>query len=290
MLACAGSPLQLGLFLFAFGAAMGSLDVAINLHAIEVEKGSDRPLMSGFHAQFSLGGFLGAGLMTVLLSLALNLLAACLLGAVMMLAVVWGAAPGLLRDRPQAADSALALPRGKIWLIAALTAIAFLAEGGILDWSALLITGTGKVRQAHGGLGYMLFAMAMVAGRLGGDTLAVRFGDGRLLRASGLLAFAGFAVLLAVSVPAVSLSGFVLIGLGLANIVPVLFRRAGQQQAMPPALAVAAVTTSGYAGILLGPALIGFVAQWWGLAAAFAALAGLLMLVVFSARTVSRQD
>lgn len=92
------------------------------------------------------------------------------------------------------------------------------------------------------------------------------------------------------SVPAVSLSGFVLIGLGLANIVPVLFRRAGQQQAMPPALAVAAVTTSGYAGILLGPALIGFVAQWWGLAAAFAALAGLLMLVVFSARTVSRQD
>lgn len=288
VLACAHTALLLGVFLFAFGAAMGSLDVAVNLHAVEVEKGSDRPLMSGFHAQFSLGAFLGAGIMTLLLSLRLSLLAACILGAAMMLAAVLLSAPGLLRDRPPSAAGTLALPRGKIWLIAVLTAIAFLAEGGILDWSALLLIGMGKVQQAHGGLGYMLFAIAMVAGRLGGDALAMRFGDCSVLRTSGLLSVCGFVVLLAVSNPVMSLSGFIWIGLGLANVVPVLFRRAGQQQDMPPALAIAAVTTTGYAGILLGPALLGLVAQWLGLAVSFAALAVLLMLVVFSAKVVSR--
>ena len=274
----------LGVFLFAFGAAMGSLDVAINLHAIEVEQSSDTPLMSGFHAMFRLGAFLGAGFITLLLSLQMRLLTACVAGTLIMIGALAFSAPKLLRDRPPAGDTTLAMPRGKIWLIAGLTAIAFLAEGGILDWSALLIVATEKVKASHGGLGYMLFAIAMVAGRLNGDRLATRFGDYRLLISSGLLSVAGFVVLLAIDQTTMSLAGFTLIGLGLANIVPVLFRRAGQQKDMPPALAIAAVTTAGYAGILIGPAMIGFVAEWIGLTASFWCLAGLIVFVVIFSR------
>ncbi|MBU2884595.1 MFS transporter [Gilvimarinus agarilyticus] len=278
----------LGVVLFAFGAAMGSLDVAINLHAIEVEQASDQPLMSGFHAMFSLGAFIGAGFITLLLSLQLNLLTACLAGTVIMIGTMAFSAPKLLHDRPPAGDTTLAMPRGKIWLIAALTAIAFLAEGGILDWSALLIVATEKVQASHGGLGYMLFAIAMVAGRLNGDRLATRFGDYRLLVSSGLLSVAGFVVLLAIDQTTVSLAGFTLIGLGLANIVPVLFRRAGKQKDMPPALAISAVTTAGYAGILIGPALIGFVAEWVGLTTSFWILAAMLLSVPLAAKSSSR--
>lgn len=288
LLPLADSALVLGAILFAFGAAMGSLDVAINLHAIEVEQASSKPLMSGFHGLFSLGAFLGAGYMTALLSLQVSLFNACVLGALIMLATMALSAPKLLRDKPPAGDQALALPKGKIWLLAALTAIAFLAEGGILDWSALLIIETGKVQENHGGLGYMLFAIAMVAGRFSGDALATRLGDLRLLLSSSVLSVVGFLTLLSIEQTTLSLFGFILIGLGLANIVPILFRRAGKQNDMPPALAIAAVTTAGYAGILIGPAMIGFVAEWIGLTASFWCLAGLLVFVVVGARKSCR--
>lgn len=285
----ADSTTILGALLFVFGAAMGSLDVAINLHAIEVEQASSKPLMSGFHALFSLGAFLGAGYMTLLLATGLGLFAACALGSLLMIVTLALTAPRLLRDRPPASEQALALPKGKIWLLAALTAIAFLAEGGILDWSALLIIESGKVSTAMGGLGYMLFAIAMVIGRLSGDSLATKLGDFKLLLASAMVSFAGFVVLLSVDYAPVSLLGFIFIGLGLANIVPVLFRRAGQQEHMPPALAIAAVTTAGYAGILIGPALLGFVADWIGLSASFWVLAGLLLVIVASAQSATRK-
>jgi predicted MFS family arabinose efflux permease len=289
MLAIVATPWALGLVLIFFGAAVGSLDVAMNIHAVEVEKASDRPLMSGFHALFSIGGFTGSAAMTLLLTLQMGPFAATLLASVFMLAATLIAWPRLLRTAQGHEGPLFVMPHGVILVLAGLAAIMFLVEGALLDWSALLITSQDIVEASRGGVGYMLFASAMTAGRLSGDAVTGRFGDRAILIGGGGIALAGFAVLLISPFPWIALAGFVLIGLGAANIVPVFFRLAGSQKVMPSALAVAAVTTTGYAGILVGPAGIGFVADLLGLPAAFWMLALLLCLVPVCAGMVTRQ-
>lgn len=278
LLALAGSPIALGAALFVFGAALGSIDVAMNIHAVEVERASGRPLMSGFHALFSIGGFAGATSMTLMLSLGLSPLEGVLANAALMIAAMALAAPRLTRGARDPDGARFALPHGVVLLLSLLAAATFLAEGAMLDWSALLITKSGLVAVARGGLGYMLFSIAMTAGRLVGDKVVARLGDRNVLRLGGLLAVAGFVVLLTIPTAFVALSGFILIGLGAANIVPVLFRLAGAQTAMPAAQAISALSTIGYAGILIGPAGIGGIADVTGLHGAFWLLAGLFAL------------
>ncbi|MCA0208865.1 MAG: MFS transporter [Proteobacteria bacterium] len=287
-LSIAATPLALGAILLVFGGALGSLDVAVNVHAVEVERASGVPLMSGFHALFSIGGFAGAGLMTLFLSLEVDTLAATLICAAFMLAAMLVARPRLLATRGAEDGPLFVRPQGIVLLLSILAMVTFLAEGAMLDWSALLITQGGLVDVKQGGVGYILFAIAMTAGRLLGDRLVARIGDYRTLLGGGTVAVLGFAVLLAVPVAPVALGGFVLIGLGASNLVPVLFRRAGSQSNMPPALAIGALTTLGYAGILVGPAGIGVVAKAVGLPAAFWILAALLLLVPLTARRVTR--
>ena len=268
-LAIASTPFTLGVTLLFFGAALGSLDVAMNIHAVEVERAEGRPLLSGFHALYSLGGFAGAAFITMLLSFGLGPIACVVVGAGLMVLAMFATWPGLLKTRSADGDPHFAWPRGVVLIIAALTAIMFLAEGAVLDWSALLITGNGLVDVEQGGLGFVLFSVAMTVMRLTGDALTARIGDRAIMIWGSLVAIVGFVVVLLAPVVAVAMAGFILIGVGAANVVPVLFRRAGSQTVMPPVLAIAAITTMGYAGILLGPALIGFVADHVGLTLAF---------------------
>jgi len=287
LLAVVSTPLTLAIALLAFGASLGSLDVAMNIHAIEVERMEARHLMSGFHALFSVGGFIGSSLMTFLLSMHIGTLASTVLCAVLMLAAITAARPRLL-DTAQEHDAPLfVVPRGVVLLLAALTGITFLVEGALLDWSALLITGKGLVAAARGGVGYMLFSIAMTVGRLSGDAITARLGDRTVMFWGGVLATVGFVILLTAPVSVVAMSGFLLVGLGASNVVPVLFRKAGAQRAMPSALAVAAITITGYAGNLVGPAGVGFVANRVGLPGAFWVLAALLCLVPCCARMVT---
>ncbi len=286
-LAIAGTSTTLGLALFAFGASLGSLDVAMNVHAVEVEKASRDPLMSGFHALFSVGGFLGSASATVLLSGHLDPGQTAMCDAVVVAVLTAAAWPFLLVRNSSEQKPLLVMPHGIVLLLSALSAVVFLVEGALLDWSALLIIDSRFVAPAQGGLGYMLFTVAMTLGRLTGDRLASRFGGRRLLVWGGIVAIAGVAILLEVPIPSVAMAGFVLIGLGAANIVPVLFRQAGAQTIMPPGLAVAALTTVGYAGVLAGPASIGFVAHLTGLHTAFWLLAGLLCLIPMFARAAT---
>ncbi|WAC72320.1 MFS transporter [Roseateles sp. SL47] len=286
LLSVLATPWSLGAALAVFGACLGSLDVAMNVNAVEVEKQSGRPLMSGFHALYSVGGFAGAGFMTLLLSLEFEPLHATLLGAVLMAAAVVMAWPYLLLTSSSSQAPLFVAPRGLVVLLAALAGIIFLVEGAILDWSALLITSTGLVNKAQGGLGFMLFSVAMTVGRFSGDALVSRLGDRTTLISGGLLGALGVAVVVLSPMAALAALGFVMVGLGASNLVPVLFRRAGQQTVMPAAFAVAAVTSTGYAGVLLGPALIGFVAHGVGLSNAFWWLGGLLLLVPIAARWV----
>lgn len=287
LLSIAYTPLTLGIALFAFGGSLGSIDVAMNIHAVDVERAAGRPLISGFHALFSIGGFAGAAMVTVLLSLGLSPLGGSLIGAALLICATAIAWPRLLKTKQIHDAPLLAAPRGIVLLLAGLAAVTFLTEGAILDWSALLITSAGFVKATQGGIGYMLFAIAMTGGRLVGDAVNARIGDRATLVWGGLTAVLGFLVLITAPIAPVAITGFVLIGMGASNIVPVLFRRAGAQTAMPSGLAVAAITTTGYAGILAGPAGIGFVAKAASLQTAFWVLAGLMCLVPLCAGVVT---
>ena len=284
LLAIAPTAWSLALVLFLFGATIGTLDVAMNIQAVIVEKEYDGALMSGFHGLFSVGGIVGAGSMTLMLWAGMDLVAASLVLAAAVALVLIGAGPYLLRDpAPSERDAPLfAMPRGAVILIGALCSLVFLAEGAVLDWSAVMLTSGGGFTAGQGGLGYAAFAVAMTIGRLNGDKMVQRWGGARLLLLGGLCAALGFLIVVLAPSPWIALAGFALIGTGASNIVPVLFSAAGSQQDMPASLAISAITTIGYAGILAGPGLIGFVAHAFGLQLAFAGLACGMLLVAAS--------
>ncbi|WP_263143373.1 MFS transporter [Pseudomonas sp. RIT-PI-AD] len=282
------APFALGLALFLFGAGVGTVDVAVNIQAVQVEKANGRALMSGFHGLFSVGGIAGAGGVSLLLWLGAAPLEAALAVSALIVVAILACARHLLPDAgPASASGAakgFAIPHGIVLFIGLLTFIAFLAEGAILDWSAVLLTAHKHLDAARAGLGYASFAIAMTFGRLYGDRIVQTLGGKRVLVVGGLLSAAGLALAVFAPYWPLALAGFALVGLGASNIVPVLYSAIGRQQAMPDHQAVAAVTTLGYAGILAGPALIGLVAHLIGLPFALLGVAALLTLVAASAR------
>jgi predicted MFS family arabinose efflux permease len=285
-LAFAPTPLLLGATLFAFGASIGTLDVGMNVQAVIVERESGGSLMSGFHGLFSVGGFIGAGLMALMLWLGVSPIASATVVAALVALSLIVAAPHLLRE-PDAAERDAPLfvvPHGAVILIGALCFLCFLAEGAVLDWSALLLTVDQGLDASRGGLGYAAFAIAMTLGRLTGDRVVRGLGGKRVLLLGGLCGAAGFFLSVLAPTAPLALVGFVLIGLGASNVVPILFTAAGNQAVMPASLAIAAVTSLGYLGILAGPALIGFVAHASSLSLAFGALGGFMLLIAASAR------
>src|SRR3984957_3235601 len=207
LLAVAGSPVLLGLTLFAFGAALGSLDVAMNIHGVEVERAARQPLMSGFHALFSVGGFAGATVITFLLSLKIAPLSGTMFASVRMAIAMTFAAPRLLRASHSQKTPLIVAPPGIGLLLPVLAFVMFLVEGAILDWSALLATGKGLVSEARGGLGYSTFAIAMTVGRLSGDFITARAGDRATLFWGGLATMAGFALVLSAPIAWLAMSG-----------------------------------------------------------------------------------
>lgn len=289
LLAIAGNAISLGVVLALFGASLGSLEVAMNIHGNEVQRDSPRPLMSGFHAMFSVGGFFGAGGMAFLLSVGFTPAAALLTGSAIMALALAISYPRLLRIKG-GEPVRFAIPRGSILLLALLSWIAFLMEGSLLDWSALLLVQKALVTAEQGGAGYMVFAVAMTFGRLTGDRVVDSAGPRRVLIAGGLVVVVGLALLAMAPVFWVALVGLVLLGLGAANIVPILVSLAGRQTEVPSTIAIAAVTTAGYAGVLLGPAILGAIAQVSSLPVAFGILAAIMLLVPLSAPLIWREN
>lgn len=289
LLATADSHLVMAAALMLFGAGLGMLDVAMNYQAVQVEQAADKPMMSGFHGFFSLGGILGAGTVSLLLSRSFTPLAATLVVmAVMLLLLLWRL-PVLMNERLHQPDQPwLVIPRGWVAFLGCLCFILFLAEGAVLDWSALLLLQSPGMSVAHAGLGYAIFSIAMTIGRLTGDKVIQRFGRYPVMLTGALAAAAGMTLAVLLPWPQAALLAFLLVGFGLANTVPMLFNAAGNQQDMPANLAISAMTTLGYAGILSGPALIGFISQWLSLSGAFLLIALLLLAVAASARLVAR--
>ncbi|AML57724.1 Putative membrane protein [Serratia rubidaea] len=279
----------MGLALLLFGAAIGMIDVAMNIQAVIVERASGRAMMSGFHGFFSVGGIAGAGGVSLLLWLGLSPLAAVLATVLTIVLLLALAQKNLLRDSDaQDGGPLFVLPRGWVMFIGALCFIMFLAEGSMLDWSALFLTTLRGVEHSQAGLGYALFSIAMTIGRLNGDRVVNALGRYKMLLLGSLCAAVGLALAVVCDSAAIALLGFMLVGLGASNVVPILFSAAGNQHDMPANLAIASVTTLGYAGILAGPALIGFIAQVSSLTVAFGCVTVLLLAVTASAKAVTR--
>ena len=260
------------------------MDVAINIQAIIVERASGRSMMSGFHGLFSLGGIAGAGGMAALLSAGASPLAAVLCVSLGIAAALAVSAGHLLPYGARKEGPAFAMPRGIVLLIGALAFVLFLAEGAVLDWSAVFLTSVRDVAASYAGFGYAAFAATMTVGRLAGDRIVDRLGRQRVVLIGGLCAAFGFVVSVAVPSWEAALLGYALVGVGCANIVPVLFSAVGRQSVMPENVAVPAITTLGYAGILAGPAGIGFIAHLTSLPTAFLILAAMLVAVALSSR------
>ena len=272
------------LTLMVFGAGIGAIDVAMNIQAIIVERASGRSMMSGFHGLFSAGGIAGAGGMAVLLSFGASPLMATACVSLGVLAALAVAVSHLLPYGSKNEGPAFAIPHGIVLLIGLLCFVLFLAEGAVLDWSAVFLTSIRHMVTSYAGLGYAAFATTMTIGRLAGDRIVDRLGPKRVVLVGGLCAAAGFVVTTVVPSWQVGLFGYALIGVGCSNIVPVLFSSVGRQSVMPENVAVPAITTLGYAGILVGPAAVGFIAQLTNLPAAFLILAAMLVAVSLSSR------
>jgi MFS family permease len=287
------SPLALGLVLLVFGSAYGAMNVAMNSAAVDLVAALRRPVMPGFHAAFSLGGMLGAGLgglvaghlsatRHLFLLAALGLLVTALAGRALL------SRPAPPQAAGRAASGGPADGGGRRSVVVLLGLIALCTaygEGALADWSALHLTENLGAAPGVAAAGYAVFALAMTVGRLSGTALLQRLGQVRALVAGGATASAGMLLgALATDVRLV-LAGFVVTGLGLANIFPVAIGRAG---ALAGPRGVAAASTLGYGGMLIGPVAIGFVAEWTSLTLALTTVAGLAALAAVIACAARR--
>lgn len=269
----------LGLALFLFGGSLGVLDVILNIQGLSIENRANRSMMSNFHGMFSLGTIAGAGLMIVLLMLGLSALLSTLLLVALMLLLSLYAVKGYLDERTLRGATAFIWPNSWILLVGLMCFIVYLAEGVILDWSALFLIEEKQIATAQAGLGYASFAAMVAIGRFLGDALVDMFGRVRIISGGGLLAAGGIALSIVSPHWSVALFGYALCGLGCANVSPVLISSLSKQSHMPTHLAITAATTIGFAGVLAGPAMMGAVAHYSSLSAAFAVLAAALLLV-----------
>ena len=279
-MALTDSMLLLALALFCFGGSLGVIDVIMNIQAVLVETAVGRRLMSNFHGMYSLGAISGALMLTGLLTVGLAPEIGSFLMIGLIVAANLGLARGFLPNRAPGGGFAFVRPTGVVLLVGLMCFVVYLAEGAVLDWSALYLTGEKGLEVAKGGLGYAAFALMVTIARFAGGPLVNALGTARVIAFGGLLAAFGIGLSLAAEHWAVALIGYGLCGLGCANVSPVLISSLSRQDGMPVQLAVTVATTICFAGVLAGPAMMGVVAHFSSLGMAFALLAVLLVGIV----------
>ena len=284
LLASVQNVFTLAAALFFFGAMIGIFDCVMNIQAVIVERNSKRPLMSGFHGFFSLGGLLGAATTSAIMDLGVSPFATVSGIALAGVLLLMGIRRHILPYGNPAEGPPFALPRGEVLFLGMLCMTVFLVEGSMMDWSAVMLAENHGMPVAQAGYGFAAFSLTMTFGRLTGDRIVARVGRRSVVTVGGLLAMGG--ILLATLVPLwqAALLGYAMVGLGCSNIVPVLFTAVGRQTSMPQSVAVPAMSTLGYAGVLAGPAAIGFIAHHSSLPMAFLLVAALMLFVAISGR------
>lgn len=281
----AGEPWALGAALLLFGFGNGTLDVSMNAHAVQVEKAYERPVMSAFHATFSVGGVLaavaGAAAADAGWGPATTLGTAACVGVVVALVAARGLLPAV-RHAP-AADAGDGSGTGKrpvpgrIWLLAVLALLVMLCEGAANDWSVLHLEDVLGAPESTAAFAYGTYAATMTAGRLLADRISARFGPVAVLRHGAALAAVGITIVALTPWIWAALTGWALFGLGLSGCIPQLFSAAGHTDPAAAGTNVSRVAGLGYIGMLAGPAVIGWMTHLMALNHTF------LLLTLFCA-------
>jgi len=289
----AGSLGALFAALFAWGAFQGTLDVSMNTQAVTVERAAGRPLMSGFHACWSMGAFAGAGIGVLGVAVGLPLTPQLLLLAVPVLLIAGGLTTRMLPDPAEPAGPAsqqarprpiaARLPR-PVLVLGAIAFASMLCEGASADWASVYLRSSIHVGAGEAGLGYTAFALTMVLVRLSGNRLLTAFPGRRLLPALAIVATAGFAAGLLGGSTATVIAGFGCLGIGLALVIPTVNSAAGRLPGLSPGTAIAMVSACGWAGFVFGPPIIGELASATSLTAALVILPILTLGIAYGTR------
>ncbi|MFQ5970913.1 MAG: MFS transporter [Alphaproteobacteria bacterium] len=276
----------LALIVLIYGAISAAMDVAMNAQAAFGESHFDKPILSRLHGTFSIGTLIGAASSGAIAEYGVPLEVHLLAVAAVMFVVTGVAGLGLLPDRGEKSSSihptGLARPTGALWIVGLIAFCVLLLEGAITDWSAIYLRDAIATGPGIAAAGFAAFALTMSIGRLAGDWLVARTGAVIAVRAGGLLTALGAGAVIFGSGPAMVIAGFALAGAGLANTFPIAIRAAARTTIVPAGIAIAAIATSGYTGFLVGPPIIGLIAERTGLRTAFAlpVLLGLVVLVL----------
>lgn len=288
LLALAPTAVLLWVGLFLFGAATSTMDVAMNDQAVMVEQRAHKPMMSSFHASWSIGSLAGAMLGAAIAGLSFSSIPHFLFASILFLAFMMVAGRQLMptQGRKEEGESMFSLPPRPVWGLGAIAFCAAIGEGAMADWSGVFLSRTMGTTLSFAALGFAAFSLTMTAGRLTGDWLVKRFDSVLVVRGGGLVAFIGIVLALVTPEPVVVLIGFALVGLGVANVVPQSFSAAGKLPNLPSGVGIAGVATIGYAGFLAGPPMIGLIAEATSLRIALFIVAILVGSLFFSAQAI----
>ncbi len=258
--------------LFLLGLSEGLMNVAMNGVAVEVEKRTGKAIMSTCHGCFSLGGMFGAGIGSFFVGLQINpFIHLSLVAVLMLLLVLWSKKHLLSAQASEEGGTKWAWPPVKILGIVFVGFSIMLGEGAIADWSAIYLQDVVLANAYVVGLGYAAFSLAMAIGRFSGDKLTEQYGGKAIVRTGILLSILGLGLVLWASTLSTML-GFFLVGLGYSCVVPILFSLSARVPGVRPSNGIAAVASSGYVGFLVGPVVIGLMAEELGLKAGFVGL------------------
>jgi MFS family permease len=285
----------LSVTLIIMGALIGCMDVSMNANAVEVERRMGRAIMSSSHGFWSLGGFIGASIGGWIIAQIGAEGHAILVAGLTLIAVIL-AVPNLLGEAPapahhEASPVHKGWPRGApIYILGVMALLSMVPEGAVLDWAALYLQQDHGTGLSTAGLAFALFSATMAVMRFAGDAIRNRYGAVQTLRISALIAAAGLmgASLAPNGVLAIVCFGFA--GLGVANMVPVMFSAAGNFPGLSAGMGITTVTMLGYSGILVAPSSIGFVADHIGFRVTFGTLALLLIAVAMMAGRAAAAD
>lgn len=291
LMAFAWSWITLGLAMLLYGIAVGSLDVAMNVQATEIERKKGSPIMSSFHGVYSVGDMAGALATGLAASFLLGLGAHFMTSALFMLLAGLAGCWIMIADEKNEPSSGhgFALPSGMLMVIGMIALVALLAEGSVGDWSAIYLNEHQGADTKTAAIALTVFALAMATMRFAGDHLVARFGPFAVLQASAALAGTGLAIALMTGTPAIAIAGYGIAGLGIAVLFPITLSIAPRFGKGSTGASVAAVATLGYGGFLVGPPLIGILADHIGLPTALGAVVLLLILALPTAWLVGRR-
>jgi len=269
---------------------MSTMDIAMNEQAVLLQRNAKRAIMSSFHGGFSIGGLIGslisAGMAAIPnVSLLLHFLMVAVIFAIMMVIIF----PHFIRTDTIVHEkrNAFHIPERALWMLGILALSCMITEGAMSDWSAIYLTRVLQTNSSQAALAYAAFSMMMTVGRLTGDAATTRWGAGKMVRIGSLVATIGLVTVILTNQPAIAIIGFGVVGMGVANIVPLIYNAAGNTPNISPGMGIAGVATIGYMASVIGPPMIGAIADKASLRVSFMFLLIFIGSLMFTGKAIS---